>query len=385
MGTKEERAAKAAANYAQNRPVEAALGFEGLWKDFPDEVDYLFNAAASRVAAGHYAHAVAYTRDLLATSGLAEDARKEAEAQLREALTHTSTVNVMVTVEAREAGPEVTIITKYLPRESGDVRPELLFTAETTNSLQLDPGVWVVKAQGPGLVTTEQRVGVVAGKAIDVSLTLKAAPKEPPPHIDDPKTPRQVPSAVIRKQLLGFGVAGGVVAVVGVGLIAAGSVRIGNAEVCPSTPIQPCRDALATAVSMRAVGTLSFGGGVGLIAGSLPWLAKDAKIRQKVWIAETVVGVVAFAGGMALATVAGNGFQEATYSPTLDSAGWPEHYQNNARVPLHGVGNALMGFGAGAVVSSVTGMLVQRKHLRNIGANASFGRGQAGLMLYGRF
>lgn len=62
IGTKEERAAKAAANYAQNRSVEAALGFEGLWKDYPGEADYLFNAAASRYAAGHHAHAVAYTR-----------------------------------------------------------------------------------------------------------------------------------------------------------------------------------------------------------------------------------------------------------------------------------------------------------------------------------
>ena len=62
---KDERADQAATYYSRGRYVEAALEFEGLWRDFPGEPRFLFNAAASRYSAGHYAHTVAYLGEYL--------------------------------------------------------------------------------------------------------------------------------------------------------------------------------------------------------------------------------------------------------------------------------------------------------------------------------
>lgn len=380
MGTKEERVAKAATNYAQNRPVEAALGFEGLWKDFPTEPDFLFNAAASRFAAGHFAHAIAYTREFLAAKNIESEARKEAEAQLREALPQT--VSVAVTATADAAAPNVTIVTKYIPRESGDVRPDLLFAGGQggTTSLQLDPGFWDVRVQAEGLAASERRIEVIKGQTAVVTLRLTAAPKDVPTPMG-PNLPREVPPAVVRRHLLGFGVAGGVFAAVGVGMVAAGSVKAGKAETCEGPKFAGCALILGSGLSIRATGTQLLGGGLGLIAGSLPWLARDAEVRRKVWIAETAMGAVFAVGGVAMAIVSGKRFIEA--NRTIDD--WDQHYADYGRLPLHAVGNTLLGFGVGTAIGAVSGMLVQRKHLRNLGVQAAMGRGQAGLVVSGRF
>ena len=63
---------------------------------------------------------------------------------------------------------------QHIARESGDLRPELLFstTPGAALELQLDPGSWTIRAQGPGFVTVEQRVDVLKGGKGAVALRL---------------------------------------------------------------------------------------------------------------------------------------------------------------------------------------------------------------------
>ncbi len=389
IGSKEERVAKAAANYAQNRSVEAALGFEGLWKDYPAEHDFLFNAAASRFAAGHFAHAIAYTRDyLLAAREIAAEDRKEAEAQLREALAQTSAVGVTVNIDglAPGGGPAgVTIVAQHVARESGDLRPELLFAARlgVASTLQLDLGYWTVRAEAAGYTVAEQRVEVRKGQVGAVTLRLAPAPVKPP-EVVGPAQPREVPAKVVRANKIGFGVTGGVFSAVGIGVMIAGGVKAGSTKDCTIVDVDVCGRDLSHGLTTRAAGTIVLGGGLGLITGGLTWLAKDPAVRKKAWIAEAVVGGVAVVVGLVVSGMADTRFTEANNGNTIKV--WSDHYEQFGKLPGHAIGNTLLGFGGGAVVSSVVGLLVQRKYLhRGIGVSAMLGRGQAGLALYGRF
>ena len=389
IGSKEERVAKAAANYAQNRSVEAALGFEGLWKDYPAEHDFLFNAAASRFAAGHFAHAIAYTRDyLLAATEIAAEDRKEAEAQLREALVQTSAVGVTVNVDGTAPGgcaTGVTIVAQHVARESGDLRPDLLFPARpgVASSLQLDPGYWTVRAQAAGYTVAEQRVEVRKGQVGAVTLRLAPAPVKPPEAVG-PAQPREVPAKVVRANKIAFGVAGGVFGAVGIGVTIAGGLKAGSTQECGDPLFTACVRALDRGLTTRSIGTFALGGGLGLLTGGLTWMAKDPAVRRKAWIAEAAVGGAAVVVGLVVSVLSANKFTKANDANTITV--WGDHYVQFGKLPGHAVGYTLMGFGAGAVVSSVVGLLVQRKYLhRGVGVSAMLGRGQTGLALSGRF
>lgn len=385
IGTKEERAAKAAANYAQNRSVEAALGFEGLWKDYPTDVDYLFNAAASRYAAGHNAHVVAYTQEYLALPKLAAEDRKEAEAQLREALPQVSPV--AVTVSAAAGGSHaITVVAQHMARESGDLRPELLFPAQVgeTLELQLDPGVWTVRALGPGYVTAEQRVEVIKGGKAATSLRLEIAPvaSAGEPVVLPPA--RGVPPKLIRGLELGFGVAGGLAAVTGIAVLAVGAGKVGKTEQCPDKSSDRCVQNLRDGIRMRDYGAMALGGGVGLMTGGLTWLAKDPRKRRAAWIAEMAVGGAGLVAGAILTTLSAGKFNAANSTENIGT--WKEHYDAHRHSVGHAMGGFLFGMGAGLLTSAVTGFAVQNKYLgKNLSVDAMAGRGQAGLMLSGRF
>jgi hypothetical protein len=394
LGTKEERAAKAAANYAQNRSVEAALGFEGLWKDYPTDVDYLFNAAASRFAAGHNAHAVAYTREYLAKPSLTAEDRNEAEAQLREALPQVSPVAVTVTSAA--GGPNaITVVAQHMARESGDLRPELLFpaTAGPAMDLQLDPGIWTIRAQGPGYVTAEQRVEVIKGGKGVVALRLEIAPAAPTGGTAVPATPREVPPKLIRRLELGFGITGGLAAVTGIAVLAVGAGNVRKTSECTDESFGRCVQDLRNGVRVRDLGAMAFGGGVGLLTGGLTWLAKDPRKRRTAWIAEMVAGGAALVGGAILTTVSAGNFNTANDTGKFSNATdaektqlWSDHYGGNRHSVGHAMGGFLFGMGAGLITSAATGFAVQKKHLgKDLRVDVMAGRGQAGLMLSGRF
>jgi hypothetical protein len=386
LGSKEERAAKAAANYAQNRSVEAALGFEGLWKDYPTDVDYLFNAAASRYAAGHNAHAVAYTREYLAQPKLAAEDRKEAEAQLREALPHVSPVSVTVTAAAGGAD-ELTVVALHLARESGDLRPELLFPAKAGGvmELQLDPGIWTIRVQGPGYIASEQRVEVSKGVKGAVALRLEIAPVESTTGPLVPP-PREVPPKLVRGLELGFGITGGLAAVTGITVLAVGAIKVGKTATC-STTLQNCVQDFRDGIRVRDVGAMAFGGGVGLLAGGLTWLAKDPRKRRAAWIAEMAVGSAGLVVGAILTTVSVGNLNTANSTGKIENLeNWNEHFATHRHSTGHAMGNLLFGMGAGLITSAATGLALQKKHLgKNLRVDAMAGRGQAGLMLSGRF
>jgi hypothetical protein len=378
MGSKDERSAKAAENYEQNRPVEAALGFEGLWKDFPGELDFLFNAAASRFAAGHFAHAIAHTDEYLALKNVGAAERKAAEAQRRAAVVQTGAAAVTVRFAAPPAGAvPVEIVAQFIPRDSGDIRPDLVFAGKpgSAATLQLDPGFWTVRAQAGGHLSSEQRVEVSKGQTATVGLELAPAPKDMSPPVTEtarPTRPREVPAAVVRRQQLGFGVAGGVVAAAGIGVVALGSVQMGNARKCTGER-EPCAIEFSVGVMNRGAGLTVLGGGLGLIAGSLPWLAKDVGVRKKAWIAEAVIGgALTIAGAAVLGATKQSFWKDLDENPTAKAVG-------------NVAGAVMFGLGVGTVVSAVTGLVVQRHHLRKVDVGASAGRGQFGVMLSGRF
>lgn len=375
-GSREERAATAAAYYEQNRTVEAALGFEGLWRDYPDQPDYLFNAAASRFAAGHFAHAIARTDEYLALATTRGAERQAAEAQRRAAVVQTGAA--AVTVKLGGSSDAVEIVAQFVTRDSSDIRPELAFTAapQSAKTLQLDPGVWMVRARAAGHAPAEQQIEVTRGQTTPVSLELALAPADSPdPVVDDrPRAPREVPQSVRRRMSIGFGVAGGVIAAAGIGVVALGSVEIGKARDCTEGR-RPCGDALGAGVDHRGAGFTVLGAGLGLLAGGLPWLSKSADTRKKVWIAEAAIGGAAAVGGIAVLAATSGAFIESVAAGDL-----------TAKAPANVAGMMMFGVGAGAVISAVTGLIVQRHHLRRaptVGASAA--RGQFGLTLSGRF
>lgn len=387
LGTKEERVAKAAANYQQNRAVEAALGFEGLWKDYPAEVDFLFNAAASRFAAGHFAHAVAYTREYLAAKTIQAEARAEADAQLRAALVQTAPAAVTVTLAPGGPAGPITLVAEHIARESGDLRPELLFTvnAGATTTLQLDPGVWALRARSAGYVDAEQQAEVRLGQTSTLGLQLARVPETAvsDPNIVGPKPATEVPPETVRGLKVGFAVGGGVFAAAGLGMLIVGGVGVGKATCSSTTLTETCARNLATKMVIRDAGAMSFGAGLGLAAGGLTWLSKDAATRKKVWIAGAVVGGIATIAGMVAMNVTTKAFNRDN-DPNLGTL-WVDHYAKHHVEGAHAGVSTLAGFGLGALISSATGLLVQHRNLNKVRVDAAMGRGQAGLTLSGRF
>lgn len=382
LGSKEERAATAAGHYANNRPLEAALGFEGLWRDYPGEFRFLFNAAASRHAAGHHAHAVAYTEEYLERGKPRGEAKFEADAQLREA--RAGVVPVKVAVSVAPGGPgAVTLVAQHIARDSGDVRPELLFPAplagmQSDRTVELDPGAWMIRAQGDGYIAAEQRVEVKRDGLGPVTLRLELAPA------DGPATAGlhgAVSPALEKRMELGFAISGGVVAAVGIGVIAYGGYKGGkvNGDVCDV--LTTCIGDLAHAVNARGNGGMLLGGGVGLLAGGLTWVVKDPVKRRKVWIAEAAIGGVGLVGGFIALFLVPDSFNAE--SKTL---GWSDFYNKHHNSTGQALSNVSFGLGVGLLTSSISGLVVQRTQRgKNLRVSALVGPGQSGLALSGRF
>lgn len=386
LGTKEERVAKATENYTNNRPVEAALGFEGLWKDYPAESDFLFNAAAARFAARHYAHAIAYTREYLAVKTLAPSDRKEAENQLTDALKQTVAVSVKVLVQGDAPSP-VTLTAEHLARESGDVRPLLIFevTPGVTTELQLDPGVWSLRAQAAEFTGDERRVQLAAGRPSSAEVWLRPQVKSvvPGPAPQGPKPPPEVPAGTVRGMKLGFGIGGGVIAAAGTATLIAGAVGVGDQKDCAHEQGQSdCVNAFARGLVIRDAGTLGLGLGLGLVAGGLPWLSTRARLRRNVWIGEAVVGGLGFITGLILMPSAVKSFRQDNTTAVSD---WASHYDKYHQSVGHAASTTLVGFGAGALLSAAVGLIVQHRALHGVRVSAAVGAGQAGAVVVGRF
>lgn len=388
-GTKEERSAAAAGYYAQGDFVRAALGFEGLRGDYPQERDYLFNAAASRHGAGHYAHAVAYTREYLALAALPAADRQEAEAQLKEAESNVGSVTVTVTVEPGAQGPW-TLIARHVARESGDIRPDLPIAASdgAPVKLALDPGTWTIHAQGSGYVAAEQRVEVTKSGAPAISLRLARAPvADTPPGeraVVVPPRSADVPPQVARRSVMGFGIGGGVVAVAGIAVLGVGASGVKNAESCDPNDPKPCVADLRNGLMLRDLGVAGLGSGVGLLVGGLTWKLRDARTRRTAWIAEAAVGGVASVVGIVLMTFTFKSFVADNDVSKIES--WDPHYQKYKQSVGHAASSAVFGLGVGTLVSAGASLGLQRRHLgKQVQLSGMTGRGQFGLTITGRF
>lgn len=381
LGTMEERAATASAHYANNRPLEAALGFEGLLRDFPQDVRFLFNAAASRHAAGHHAHAVAYTREYLERGKPRGEAKVEADAQLREALAEV--IPVQVTLAVAPGGPgQVTLVAQHVARDSGDVRPELLFPAplmglQSSLTIELDPGVWTIRAEGTGYGEVEQRLEVTKGVPLRASLQVPLASET---LLPGKASPREVPPALARKMKLGFGIGGGIVAAAGIGVTVIGGIKVSGTKECTMDTAK-CPANLAHGINTRDYGVMALGAGLGLVGGGVTWAMKDPSKRRKAWIAQSAVGGAALLGGfIALFFV-----QDRFYEQTKMQLEWGTFYGDFRHSTGHAFSTAFFGLGGGLLTSAVSGLAVQHKFLGNIKVNA-FGRpGEPGLAISGRF
>ncbi len=393
-GSKDERAAQAADYYGRGRYVEAALEFEGLRRDFPDDPKFLFNAGAARYISGHYAHAVAYLTEYVARTDLSNEDRVEAQAQLDEALNRVR--NLAVSVSVPGDASEITVIAQHVARGASDLRPDLVYPTPVrggtaTVMIPLEPGNWVLRAQADGFTEAEQRVEVTRGSDQRAALALQVVPKTETPTTPATQSPVDVPARVSRPLTIGFAAVGGAGIVAGAALIAVGTSKTNGLEDCNIAERKTlgCRQDLAQSLTLRDAGAASLGAGVGLLAGGLTWLIRDGKRRRIAFIAETAVGGLALAGGFAGLSLSSKKFSEAN---TTSTSNWATHYPAHSTSAGRAASGAAFGFGIGMVASAITGLIVHHKYSSK-GRNArnslqmqgALGPGQAGLMVSGRF
>jgi hypothetical protein len=391
---KDEHAGQAANYYARGRYVEAALEFEGLWRDFPAEPRFLFNAAASRYAAGHYAHTVAYLGEYLGRGEIAGEDRKEAQAQLDEARNKVASVRVVVGLPAGASG-EVTVVVQHVARGASDLRPELRTPARASADgtlaavVQLEPGSsWVVRAEGPGLTSEVQQIEVTRAAEQPVKLLLTATAEPATAQVEGPARDQGLRPATARALKIGFAAGGGAAAAVGVVVLAVGASKRGRLADCDTAARGElaCKQDLAAALRTRDAGAAVLGAGVGLLAGGLTWISGDPRKRRVAWLAEASVGALALIGGAAWLTVSSNKFNKANTTAIAD---WDTHYAAVGGSRGHAAAAGVFGLGAGLVGSAVTGLLVQRGRGRSamarVRVDGLLGAGRAGLVVSGRF
>ncbi|MCY1060724.1 hypothetical protein OV142_36900 [Nannocystis sp. SCPEA4] len=384
-----ERTTQAADFFEGGRYVEAALEFEALRRDHPDEPSLLFNAAASRDAAGHFAHAVAYVREYLARTDIGPDDRKQGEEQLEEAVRKVTPVTVTVTLPLE--GPQtVSVVARHVSKSPADLRPELSFPLTNPRQplkLELDPGAWVVRVEGSGYQSAEQQIAV-GSAPLAISLRPELAP------VVRPEAPqaRMVPPKVVKDAARGLYISGGAVAAVGLGLIGGGVGMIHGQRVktCDDPTLADCRRRFANAFVVRNVGATLLGAGAGLAASALVWRANDARQRMIAWSALAAVGGVGFILGEVLAVRGPIPFSRDNTNPEATLAGWSEHWREHRHSALPALGATVRGLGVGLLAGAVTGLIVQRKHLGPGGARAirvdpSTGPGHTGIVLSGKF
>jgi hypothetical protein len=386
-GDRAERTARAARFFEGGRYVEAALEFEALRRDFPGDASILFNAAASRDAAGHFAHAVAYLRQYLARSDLGPDDRKQGEEQLAESARKVTPVALTVALPLE--GPQaVTVIARPVPTSPADLRPELSFPLRSPRQpfqLELDPGAWVVRVEGPGYEPAEQQIDV-ATAPLSLSLRPQLVPVAEP---EPPRPERVVPPEVIRATTRGLYISGGAVAALGLGLIGGGvgMVHGDRVQACSDPTLASCRKRFAGGLALRNVGTSFLGAGAGLAASALVWRAGDPRKRVIAWSALAAVGGVGLILGEVLVIRGAIPFSRDNTGPGA-LAGWSDHWGEHRHSALPALAGTLRGLGVGLVAGAVTGLVVQRKHLGKASAlrvDPSAGPGHTGLVLSGRF
>lgn len=374
--TKEARAARAADHYGHSRFAEAATEFEALYRDYPDEPRFLFNAGTTRYAAHQYAHAVVHFKAYIARGDVSPADLRDAQAQLDEVRNKVATATLSIRVPPG-AGNEVEFVVRRVTNRR-DARPELRFTAAPTGDLatlvlQLEPGVWSVQLHGAGYETIDQSFDLrgLAAQRFNLSLTAvrRGEPEAPPTH-----KPREF--------AIGQAALGGIMTAAGVTVLAAGVTQRNNLSSCER--VDECKEDLTRALNIRDVGAGVFGGGAGLLASSLVWLGRDAELRRKLWIGGGILGGVVAAGG-----AIGFGVTTSAFNSAKISSSWSDYYSDTGHAPLRAVSTASLGLGVGLVLGSVAGLIVQRRApgpgLRALRVGGSATPWLTGVVVSGRF
>ncbi len=143
------RAVKALELYKQQRLLEAAVAFEGLWQDFRVPA-YLFNAAIARERLGHEAQAYVHLRRFLAEPVSAEEqataARRVEELKVR-------TIPLRIEVVGAPAQQDLSFVLQKMPAEEAiKVEAPLLAVSGTpgTYEVYVDAGSWLVSPVAAG-------------------------------------------------------------------------------------------------------------------------------------------------------------------------------------------------------------------------------------------
>lgn len=398
-GARDERAARAADLYRRAQFVGASLEFEALHRDYPGEPRFLFNAGTTRFAAQHYADAIVHFNAYIARADVAAADRKEAQAQLDEARNRVASVSLSADADP-DARDEVTFVVRRLVRGVPDRRSALTFTAPpiagvATQVVLLDPGGWSLETRAGG-VTVPARSFTVEGLApqrmhvprvaaapiVPVSPTPQNSitPTTPtPPPTDAPTTTRPRPLVV------GLLVGGGIVSGTGVALLGTGAVRRAGLADCDGN-LEDCKVPLGKAVWLRDAGAGTLGGGVGVLAGGLVWLVRDADLRRKLWIGGAVVGGLAAVGGAAGAVATTRAYRDAHFAP-IDA--WAPYYSGPGDAPLKATSAAVLGLGVGLLTSSVASLVIQKLRpgtgLRALRIDGAASPRLTGLVVSGRF
>jgi hypothetical protein len=260
--------------------------------------------------------------------------------------------------------------------------------------VQLEPGSWVVRARSPGRDEAQQRIDVTRDPGQKVALALRAAAATPTPDGPDPVDgKREVSPALARSLKIDMSAGAGVMMVGGAVVLAIGAAKRSGLDTCdrPENNFLACKQDLAADLRMRDAGAAVFGAGVGMLAGGLTWISRDAKVRKKAWIAQAVVGGLALVGGAAWLSTSSLNFNKANTGSVGD---WGAHYGDTNAVG-HAASASVFGLGAGLVVGSVIGLAFQAKILgrnpgrqqarRSLRLDPIAGQGRAGLALSGRF
>ncbi|MCB9705595.1 MAG: hypothetical protein H6711_27255 [Myxococcales bacterium] len=350
-GARKDREEAAFRLLRAGRHGEAAREFEVLWDDFGDPRD-LYNAAMSRLALGHFAHAAVYLERYLTSEQLAADARADVRGQLAEARGHLVSVRIIIDGDANGVGLGV----EHMPSLASDLRPPLpllptLVEGGGEAAVELDPGTWQV-------------VAVRGDVAFRETVTLRpGAPVEL--HVAAP--PRPAEEAVPRPLLVGLGVAGSGVAAVGVGFTIVGARRADrtlHGECSESAAL--CGERLFRALNTRTWGIALAGAGGGAAAAGLTGLIRDRRSRRLAWIGEIAAGSSLAVLGVVSLAIAD---RLSAAGPPLPSttAGWTSWAQRYDELgasngaSLHAGGGFMLGLGAGLAGGALVGLLGQRR------------------------
>lgn len=311
----------------------------------------LARAGVLRARLGHFAHAVSYLAEALATKEALGGDAAGVESALAEALAASVPVGLVV-----HAGPGDWSVSAI--RDGVVGLPEIRVTGRVTAPgqqlivLHLDPGPWRLTVSAAGRPQAERSVSVAKGVEITIDLD---------PLVDRSARPKD------RELVVVSGAVGGAAAIAGVALMAVfggrASERVGSAG-CASdrSTAEICSVEFARYTGRAAFGAGLLGVGLGAVAGGLTGLIGDARGRRRAWIGEAVAGAVVAGAGMAVVGSAHRALKRENTSwqvwETLDR----DRLARAAQLDV--VGGGLLGAGLGLAVTATAGLVSEKVRRR---------------------